>query len=80
MDEERLAVARKIFLNGYRTEFEILSDMLEFLPLFRRFIDLYSYTRILHSTGEVLDNRLYWLNKVTGKLNRKKESILAKWS
>jgi len=47
-----------------------------------RFIDLYSYTRILHSTGEILelDNEPNWLNSITEKLDRKKDSILAKWS
>ena len=80
MDEERFAAARKIFLNGYCTEFDISDDMLALLPLFRRFIDLYSYTRILHSTGEVLDIEPDWLNEIKGKLNRKKDQILAKWS
>ncbi|AKB51036.1 putative protein kinase [Methanosarcina barkeri str. Wiesmoor] len=82
MDEKRLNVAKKVFLNGYRTEFNISSDILESLPLFRRFIDLYSYTRILHSKGEILelDNEPNWLSNVTEKLDRKKDSILAKWS
>ncbi|AKB29305.1 putative protein kinase [Methanosarcina siciliae T4/M] len=78
MDEERVAVARKIFLNGYCTEFEISSNMLALLPVFRRFIDLYSYTRIIHSTSEILDNEPDWLNKIKEKLNWKKDSILAR--
>lgn len=81
MNEEKFAIARKVFLNGYCTEFDISDEMLAFLPLFRRFIDLYSYTRILHSTGELeLDNEPDWLRRIAGKLNRKKDSILAKWS
>lgn len=80
MDEERFVVAKKVFLNGYRTEFDLSNDMLALLPLFRRFIDLYSYARILHSTSEVLDNEPDWLNEIKVKLNRKKDSILAKWN
>lgn len=73
-----LEEARNLFLEGYKTEFDIENACLDELPLFRSFIDLYSYTRIQHSLQEVFDNEQDWLLNIRYKLENKKKVIMAK--
>jgi Ser/Thr protein kinase RdoA (MazF antagonist) len=60
---------RKIFLEGYNSEFDISNDMLEKIPIFKRFINLYGYTRILRSAQEKWENEPEWLVTLRRKLN-----------
>ncbi|MDF2673556.1 MAG: hypothetical protein K0R09_1821 [Clostridiales bacterium] len=61
-------VAEK-FLEGYRSEYNISDDMISLFPVFRRFADLYGYTRLLLSTQEKWGNEPEWLDKLRIKLS-----------
>ena len=49
------------FIRGYRSEFDVSYKELELFPIFRRFADLYGYTRVLRSIQEEWDNEPEWL-------------------
>lgn len=59
---------KKYFIEGYREEFYVLDEMLSYMPIFRRFANLYGYTRILLSLTEIWDNEPEWLVNLRGKL------------
>ncbi|MBW3111683.1 phosphotransferase [Bacillus sp. MCCB 382] len=59
---------KECFLDGYRTEFKIEDDMMELLPAFRRFADLYGYVRILRSTEDQWNHEPGWLVGLRGRL------------
>lgn len=42
--------------------------MLKLLPIFRRYINLYDYVRVLHSSKEKWDNEPGWLVNLRSKL------------
>ncbi len=57
------------FMEGYSTEFEIDADFYENLPMFMRFHDLYTYTRIRRSLDYKIDEDTpEWLIGLNGKL------------
>ncbi len=56
------------FIEGYREEFDISDDMLSYMPIFRRFANLYGYVRILISSAEVWDNEPSWLVELRNDL------------
>ena len=58
------SLMRDSFINGYREEFSITDEMLSYLPVFRRFADLYGYVRVLVATKEVWDNEPKWMMNV----------------
>lgn len=62
------AQARETFLNGYKSEYPIDDELLSLMPAFRRFANLYSYTRILRASAEKLDNEPKWLSDLRIKL------------
>lgn len=66
---------KQIFLNGYSSKRNVSYLMLEQTPLFRRFIDLYSYTRILRVTQEVYKKEPTWMIELRKKLQRKLISL-----
>jgi len=80
VEGEEWEAAKKVFLEGYATEYKLSDAMVDHLPLFRRFIDLYSYTRILRSVEEVFEDEPDWLIEIRGKLDDKQKRIRAKWS
>lgn len=55
------SLMRNSFIKGYREEFSITDEMLSYLPVFRRFADLYGYTRVLLSTMEIWNNEPEWM-------------------
>jgi Ser/Thr protein kinase RdoA (MazF antagonist) len=71
MEECQFKNTKMKFLEGYRSEFTLTDEMLELLPLMRRFINLYSYTRILYSTSEWFENEPDWLVDLRKKLDFK---------
>lgn len=79
VEVNKLEEAKMQFLEGYKQEFDIADIQIDNLPLFRRFIDLYSYTRILYSSKEVMDDEADWMLNLREKLENKKQSIMAKW-
>ncbi len=52
---------RAVFIAGYRSEFEISDEELKLCPVFRRFADLYGYTRCMRSVQEKWNNEPEWL-------------------
>lgn len=65
---EAYPLMKESFLDGYREEFNVSDEMLSYMPVFRRFANLYGYCRILLSSAEVWDNEPEWLNDLRGKL------------
>lgn len=60
---------KECLLNGYRSEYPITNEMLSLQPIFRRFANLYAYTRVLRSSEEKWDNEPQWLVDLRIKLN-----------
>ncbi|WP_026477681.1 phosphotransferase enzyme family protein [Alkaliphilus transvaalensis] len=67
--KENYFLMKDSFIKGYNEEFNVTDEMLSYLPIFRRFANLYAYTRILRSTAEVWNNEPDWLTEIRGKLN-----------
>ncbi|PPK45562.1 phosphotransferase family enzyme [Clostridium algidicarnis DSM 15099] len=61
MQEEQVEFSVNEFINGYCTEYAISDEMLKFLPIFRRYDNLYGYVRILHSVEEKWNNEPDWM-------------------
>ena len=57
------------FITGYRDEFAVEQEMLSHMPLFKRFANLYSYTRVIHCTAETWANEPQWMVQLRNKLN-----------
>lgn len=69
VDAKKYEHIKECFLNGYRNEYEITDEMLSIQPIFRRFANLYSYTRVLRACEEVWNNEPEWLIDLRIKLN-----------
>lgn len=79
--EEQMESAKIQFINGYRSVYNISDDMLRLLPVFRRFINLYGYVRVLRSEAEKWDNEPEWMINLRIKLENsliKRRSQFAK--
>ncbi len=63
-----LSIYRDYFMEGYREEFNVSEELLSYIPLFRRFANLYSYTRILRASSEIWENEPEWLTSLRSKL------------
>lgn len=68
--EDQIEAAAMQFIKGYRTEYDISDDMLKLLPVFRRYINLYGYVRLCHSSTEKWDNEPEWLTDLRVKLHK----------
>lgn len=71
MDEiscDNYFLMKDIFIEAYREEFSISDEMLSYMPIFRRFANLYGYVRILLSSSEVWSNEPDWLVNLRDKL------------
>lgn len=58
---EVLQQKKQMFMDGYRTEFEIPDKMLSLLPACRRFAHLYGYVRVLRSLKDKWGHEPEWL-------------------
>lgn len=67
--EEQVAPATNQFINGYRSEYDVSDDMLKLLPIFRRYINLYGYVRVLRSIKEKWNNEPEWMVNLRIKLD-----------
>lgn len=76
-DPMRYEHVKGCFLSGYRSEYSVTDEMLSLQPIFRRFANLYSYTRVLRSSVEIWENEPEWLVDLRVKLDSfmKDESI-----
>jgi Ser/Thr protein kinase RdoA (MazF antagonist) len=61
--------ARRLILDGYGREVQLNDEMLRQLPAFRRFADLYCYTRIARSVQETWEHEPDWLQLLRVKLS-----------
>lgn len=68
MPEEQVEPATNQFIKGYRTEYDVSDDMLKLLPIFRRYINLYGYVRVLRSIEEKWNNEPEWMVNLRIKL------------
>lgn len=66
--EQEFHQKKAVFLKGYRTQFSLDDNLLAMMPLFRRFANLYGYTRIVRSLQEQWDNEPEWLVSLREKL------------
>ncbi len=69
IEETRYECAKDSFINGYRSQYAVTDEMLSLQPIFRRFANLYGYTRILRSVEEKWENEPEWLVKLRVKLD-----------
>ncbi|MVX64563.1 phosphotransferase [Clostridium chromiireducens] len=67
--EEQVASATNQFINGYRSEYHVSDDMLKLLPIFKRYINLYGYVRVLRSIEEKWNNEPEWMVNLRIKLD-----------
>lgn len=67
------------FIKGYRSEYAVSDEMLKLLPVFRRYVNLYGYVRILRSVEERWNNEPDWMInlriKLNNSMNRRKTSF-----
>ncbi|WP_312476712.1 phosphotransferase [Neobacillus sp.] len=68
MPEEQVESSVNKFIKGYRLEYAISDEMLKLLPIFRRYVNLYGYVRILRSVEEKWDNEPDWMIDLRIKL------------
>ena len=66
---EELEKWKREFLSGYKSEYDIEDEMLSRLPLFRKFIDLYSYIRVRRCVEEKWRHEPDWMVELRSKLN-----------
>lgn len=66
--EEQVEPSVNEFIKGYRLEYAISDEMLKLLPIFRRYVNLYGYVRILRSMEEKWDNEPDWMINLRIKL------------
>lgn len=77
-DSER---AKAFFLEGYNEHNHLPSEFETAMPLMRRFIDLFRYTRIIRSVAESLDDEPEWMTELRnylGSMTREYESRFEK--
>ncbi|MFK3939234.1 phosphotransferase enzyme family protein [Alkalihalobacillus sp. NPDC078783] len=65
---------KNCFLDGYRSEFEIENDMLQLMPLCRRFANLYGYVRVLRAIDEKWNHEPQWMAELRMNLTNFLES------
>jgi Ser/Thr protein kinase RdoA (MazF antagonist) len=58
------------FIDGYRSVVSITESMLEMMPVFRRYTNLFGYARILHSAKETWNNEPDWMVELRKKLSQ----------
>ncbi|WP_346935921.1 phosphotransferase [Clostridium sp.] len=79
MPEEQVESSVNEFIKGYRLEYDISDEMLKLLPIFRRYVDLYGYVRILRSVEEKWNNEPDWMInlriKLEDLLNKRKNTF-----
>jgi Ser/Thr protein kinase RdoA (MazF antagonist) len=77
--EEQVESSVNEFIKGYRLDYAISDEMLKLLPIFRRYVNLYGYVRILRSVEEKWDNEPDWMIdlriKLENLLNKRKDTF-----
>ncbi|MFC1948556.1 phosphotransferase enzyme family protein [Chloroflexota bacterium] len=68
MPPDRQIEAKKLFIQGYRSIIPIEESMLAIMPVFRRYVNLYGYIRILRSSKDQWENEPDWMVDLRKKL------------
>jgi catechol 2,3-dioxygenase-like lactoylglutathione lyase family enzyme len=68
ISDKEYATARGWFLAGYRSVRALSDETLELFPLFRRFVCLYGYARIVRAIHEPVDNEPDWMRELRDHL------------
>lgn len=66
---DELQAAKKMFIKGYRSEYAFDQQAENLLPLMRRFVDLFTYARLIRSVAESLAEEPQWMHSLRQKLN-----------
>ncbi|MEW8955279.1 phosphotransferase enzyme family protein [Clostridium sp.] len=69
IEEEHVDSFLEKFISGYSTEYDIPDDMINLFPIFRRYADLYSYVRVIHSLRDKWNNEPKWMVTLRIRLN-----------
>lgn len=69
LDWDKAEKAKAEFILGYKQESVLDEDYQSKLPLMRRFIDLFSYARLIRCVDEMFDDEPDWLVGLRKKLN-----------
>jgi Ser/Thr protein kinase RdoA (MazF antagonist) len=62
------------FINGYRSVTPVEESMLELMPVFRRYANLFGYTRIIRSVKDEWNHEPDWMVELREKLSRSMKS------
>lgn len=68
LPHEDHTIFKDTFLKGYREDFDVSDDILSYIPLFKRFANIYSYTRMLRASADSWSNEPEWLSSLRSKL------------
>lgn len=71
--------AKIAFYAGYQSEYPILEETKNSMPLVRRFINLYSYVRIHHCLSDSFTSEPKWMTELRVKLTNMLKSIEETW-
>jgi Ser/Thr protein kinase RdoA (MazF antagonist) len=66
--KDDISLLRSILLNGYRSKYTLDEDLLSLEKLFRRFANLYQYTRVARALQERWENEPEWMVNLRIKL------------
>jgi Ser/Thr protein kinase RdoA (MazF antagonist) len=69
LTEQEFCQKQTVFLEGYRSQFEIDDDQLATMPVCRRFANLFGYARIARAIQEEWENEPEWLAGLRAKLH-----------
>lgn len=69
LDDTILKSAENAFMEGYKSEYYYSEEMKKSRPLMRRFINLYSYARLIRCVEEKFPNEPDWLTELRNKLD-----------
>ncbi len=75
LDVSILQIAKEEFIKGYKTEHLYSKEMVNSHPLMRRFINLYSYARLIRCVAVSVSKEPNWLLELRKKLNNKIHSL-----
>lgn len=68
--ENEFSRKQAVFLEGYRSRFDLDDDLFAMIPAFKRFANLYGYARVARAIQEQWDNEPDWMVELRTKLNK----------
>jgi len=68
--EDEFSRKQAVFIEGYRSRIGLDNELFAMMPVFKRFADLYGYTRVARSIQEQWENEPDWMVELRAKLNK----------